>query len=154
VNEAAGKQRGWSGIALHARAVTGPGFGELIGHWTLSADEAGLVAVRHGDTQLAVARPLRYYGRYGRFPRNRGELNPDAAEFLARAVKADPADLAGYDWSGRTTRRHRTEIRQPGRARQHPRHPASLVMPRRAAAIRACEYGRLVRRPVPGIAGP
>ena len=31
---------------------------------------------------------------------------------MARAVKADPADLAGYDWSGRTIKRHRTEIRQ------------------------------------------
>jgi hypothetical protein len=76
--------------------------GELIEHWTLREDEAGLVAVKHGDTQLAFALLLRYYGRYGRFPRNRGELHPDAVEFMARAVKADPADLAGYDWSGRT----------------------------------------------------
>ena len=30
---------------------------------------------------------------------------------MARAVKADPADLAGYDWSGRTIKRHRHEIR-------------------------------------------
>ncbi len=86
--------------------------GELIEHWTLRDDEAGLVAVKHGDTQLAFALLLRYYGRYGRFPRNRGELHPDAVEFMARAVKADPADLAGYDWSGRTIKRHRTEIRQ------------------------------------------
>jgi Domain of unknown function (DUF4158) len=32
-------------------------------------------------------------------------------EFMARAVKADPAELAGYDWSGRTIKRHRHEIR-------------------------------------------
>jgi len=70
------------------------------------------VAVRHGDTQFAFALLLRYYGRHGRFPRNRGELHPDAVEFMARAVKADPADLAGYDWPGRTIKRHRTEIRQ------------------------------------------
>ena len=70
------------------------------------------MAVRHGDTQLAVALLLRYHGRHGRFPRNRGELHPDAAAFLARAVKADPADLPRYDWPGRTTRRHRTEIRR------------------------------------------
>lgn len=70
------------------------------------------MAVKHGDTQLAFALLLRYYGRHG-FPRNRGELHPDAAEFMAGAVYADPADLAGYDWSGRTIKRHRTEIRQP-----------------------------------------
>jgi Domain of unknown function (DUF4158) len=78
----------------------------------LRDDEADLVAVKHGDTKLAFALLLRYYGRCGRFLRNRGELHPDAVEFMARAVKADPADLAGYDWSGRTIKRHRTEIRQ------------------------------------------
>jgi hypothetical protein len=41
---------------------------ELIEHWTLRDDEAGLVAVKHGDTQLAFALLLRYYGRYGCFP--------------------------------------------------------------------------------------
>ena len=64
--------------------------GELIEHWTLRDDEAGLVAVKHGDTQLAFALLLRYYGRYGRFPRNRGELHPDAVEFMARAASGPP----------------------------------------------------------------
>jgi hypothetical protein len=86
--------------------------GELIEHWTLRDDELGLVGAKHGDTRLAFAVLLRFYGRYGRFPRSRGEVHPDAVEFLARAVKADPVDLAGYDWSGRTIKRHRTEIRR------------------------------------------
>lgn len=85
--------------------------GELIEYWTLREDEAGLVAVKHGDSKLAFALLLRFYGRYGRFPRSRGELHPDAVEFMARAVGADQADLAGYDWSGRTIERHRGEIR-------------------------------------------
>jgi hypothetical protein len=85
--------------------------GELIEHWTLRADEIDLVAVKHGDSKLAFALLLRPYGRFGRFPRNRGELHPDAVEFMARAVKADPAELTGYDWSGRTIKRHRHEIR-------------------------------------------
>jgi hypothetical protein len=33
-------------------------------------------------------------------------------EFVARAVKADPASVAAYDWSGRTIERHRSEIRR------------------------------------------
>jgi hypothetical protein len=51
---------------------------------------------------------------------------------MARAVKADPADLAGYDWFGRTIKRHRTEIRQhfgsgsAGR-RMGPSSPGSLA---------------------------
>jgi hypothetical protein len=69
-------------------------------HWTLRADEIDLVAVKHGDSKLAFALLLRFYGRFGRFPRNRGELHPDAVEFMARAVKADPAELAGYDRAG------------------------------------------------------
>jgi len=85
--------------------------GELIEHWTLREDEADLVAVKHGDSRLAFALLLRFYGRYGRFPRNRGELHPDAVEFMARAVGADQAELTGYDWSGRTIERHRHEIR-------------------------------------------
>ena len=42
--------------------------GELIEHWTLRADEIDLVAVKHGDSKLAFALLLRFYGRYGRFP--------------------------------------------------------------------------------------
>jgi hypothetical protein len=89
--------------------------GELIEHWTLRTDEIDLVAVKHGDSKLAFALLLRFYGRYGRFPRNRGELHPDAVEFMARAVKADLADLAdlaGYDWSGWTSGRGRMQVRE------------------------------------------
>ena len=42
--------------------------GELIEHWTLRADEIDLVAVKHGDSKLAFALLLRFYGRFGRFP--------------------------------------------------------------------------------------
>ena len=72
--------------------------GELIEHWTLREDEAGLVAVKHGDSKLAFALLFRFYGRYGRFPRSRGDLHPDAVEFMARAVGADQAELAGYNY--------------------------------------------------------
>jgi hypothetical protein len=46
--------------------------GELIEHWTLRVDEIDLVTVEHGDGKLAFALLLRFYGRFGRFPRNRG----------------------------------------------------------------------------------
>jgi TnpA family transposase len=86
--------------------------GELIEHWTLVGHEADLVSAKHLDTRLTFALLLKFYGRYGRFPRSRGELHPDAVEFVARAVKADPASAAAYDWSGRTIERHRGEIRR------------------------------------------
>jgi hypothetical protein len=63
--------------------------GELIEHWTLREDEVGLVAVKHGDSKLAFALLLRFYVRYGRFPRSRGELHPDAVGFMARAAAGE-----------------------------------------------------------------
>ena len=42
--------------------------GELIEHWTLRADEIDLVAVKHGDSKLAFALLLRFYGRFGASP--------------------------------------------------------------------------------------
>ena len=68
---------------------------------------------KHHDSRLAFALLLRFFGRYARFPRNRGELPGDVVEFMARAVKGEPGDLAGYDWSwrARTFKRHRKEVR-------------------------------------------
>ena len=86
--------------------------GELIEHWTLVGQETDLVSAKHLDTRLPFALLLKFYGRHGRFPRSRGELHPDAVEFVARALKADPASVAAYDWSGRSIERHHGQIRR------------------------------------------
>jgi hypothetical protein len=86
--------------------------GELIEHWTLVGKEADLVSAKHMDTRLAFALMLKFHGRHGRFPRSRGELHPDAVEFMARALKADPASVAAYDWSRRSVERHHGQIRR------------------------------------------
>jgi hypothetical protein len=86
--------------------------GELIEHWTLVGNEVDLVSAKRQDSRLTFALLLKFYGRYGRFPRSRGELHPDAVEFVARSLKADPASVVDYDWSGRTIERHRGEIRR------------------------------------------
>jgi TnpA family transposase len=70
------------------------------------------VSAKRQDSRLTFALLLKFYGRYGRFPRSRGELHPDAVEFVARSLKADPASVVDYDWSGRTIERHRGEIRR------------------------------------------
>ncbi|WP_433258326.1 DUF4158 domain-containing protein [Streptosporangium sp. CA-135522] len=85
--------------------------GDLVEHWTLVGAEQGLVAVKHRDTQLGFALLLKFYGRFGRFPRGRAELHDDAVEFVARQLKVDAASLGFYEWSGRTIERHRAEIR-------------------------------------------
>lgn len=85
--------------------------GDLVEHWTLIGAEQDLVAVKHRDTQLGFALLLKFYGRFGRFPRGRAELHDDAVEFVARQLKVDAASLGFYEWSGRTIERHRAEIR-------------------------------------------
>lgn len=73
--------------------------------------EQDLVAAKHRDTQLAFALLLKFYGRFGRFPRGRAELHNDAVEFVARQLGVDAGSLGFYEWTGRTIKRHRAEIR-------------------------------------------
>ncbi|HEY3005202.1 MAG TPA: DUF4158 domain-containing protein, partial [Kribbellaceae bacterium] len=83
---------------------------ELVEHWTLLDDECDLVAGKRGSTRLGFVLLLKFYSRYGRFPRGRGELPDEVVEFVARQVKVDPADLGFYEWSGRTVEYHRAQI--------------------------------------------
>jgi len=47
-------------------------FADLVEHWTLLPVEADLLAGKHdGASKLAFALLLKFYGRYGRFPRGR-----------------------------------------------------------------------------------
>lgn len=85
---------------------------ELIEHWTLVGDELGQVAGKRGPTRLGFALLLKFYTRHGRFPRGRGELPDAAVDYLARQVKVPAADLAFYDWDGRTVEYHRAQVRK------------------------------------------
>lgn len=85
--------------------------GDLVEHWTLVGAERDLVVGKHRDTQVGFALMLKFYGRFGRFPRGRAELHPDAVEFVAKQLGADSGSLGFYEWSGRTIKRHRAEIR-------------------------------------------
>jgi hypothetical protein len=85
--------------------------GDLVEHWTLVGDERDLVAAKHSDTQLGFALLLKFYGRFGRFPRGRSELHDDAVEFVARQLGVSAGSVGFYEWSGRTIKRHRAEIR-------------------------------------------
>jgi hypothetical protein len=45
-------------------------FADLVEHWTLLPEESNLLAGKHdGPTKLAFALLVKFYGRYGRFPR-------------------------------------------------------------------------------------
>jgi TnpA family transposase len=85
--------------------------GDLVEHWTVVGAEQDLVAAKHRDTQLGFALLLKFYGRFGRFPRGRAEFHDDAVEFIARQLAVDAGSLGFYEWTGRTIERHRAEIR-------------------------------------------
>jgi hypothetical protein len=88
-------------------------FPDLVEHWTLLSAETDLSAGKHdGATKLGFALLLKFYGRYGRFPRGRAELRDEAVEFVAAQVRVPAADLGFYEWNGPTIKRHRGEIRR------------------------------------------
>lgn len=84
---------------------------ELIDRWTLVAGEPELVAGKRGATRLGFALLLRFYTERGRFPRGRSELPDAAVEYVARQVGVATAELAFYEWTGRTIEFHRRQIR-------------------------------------------
>ncbi len=84
---------------------------KLIDHWTLVGDEPELVAGKRGATRLGFALLLRFYTERGRFPRSRSEFPDAAVDYVARQVGVAAAELAFYEWSGRTIEFHRRQIR-------------------------------------------
>ncbi|KPN46763.1 DUF4158 domain-containing protein [Mycobacterium intracellulare] len=84
----------------------------LIDCWTLVGDELELVAGKRGATKLGFALLLRYYTERGRFPRGRSEIPDAAVDYMARQVEVDPTEIAFYEWTGRTSKFHRAQIRQ------------------------------------------
>src|SRR3546814_8945777 len=50
------------------------------------------------------------YRTTGRFGRGAGEFPDTVVTYLAEQIGASPAELEGYDWLGRSGRRHRAEI--------------------------------------------
>lgn len=85
---------------------------ELIDRWTLVGKEPELVAAKRGAAKIGFALMLRFYTENGRFPRGRSEIHDDAVEYVARQVGVDRTEIAFYDFTGRTSKAHRAQIRE------------------------------------------
>ena len=83
----------------------------LIDSWTVLDADRELIANKYGPTLLGFVLILKFFEIEARFPRHVGEIPPAAVDFVARQVKVDPAELAGYDVTGRTVKEHRRQIR-------------------------------------------
>ncbi len=69
------------------------------------------LANKAGATRLGFALMLKSFELEARLPSNASELPPAAVNYVAEQVDIDPEQLAGYDWSGRTIKYHRAQIR-------------------------------------------
>ncbi|RYG75761.1 DUF4158 domain-containing protein [Yimella sp. RIT 621] len=84
---------------------------ELVEHWTLLDDELELVAGKRGATRLGFVLLLKFYIHHGHFPEREDVLPPEAVRFVADQVKVPASELTRYEWSGRSIKYHRAQIR-------------------------------------------
>jgi hypothetical protein len=71
-----------------------------------------LIGGKPGATRLGFAVLLKFFEIDGRFPEYAAEVPEQAVAYLAEQVRVDAALFAKYQWSGRTSERHRAQIRK------------------------------------------
>jgi TnpA family transposase len=84
---------------------------DLIASWTLVDDDWRLVGNKAGSNRLGFALLLKFFEIDARFPRYAGDVPPAAVAYVAGQVKVPAEAFAAYDWSGRTVKYHRAQIR-------------------------------------------
>ena len=84
---------------------------ELDDCWLLSDSDTEFCKNVYSASQLAVALQLKFLEHEGRFPSQKGEIAALVIRFVAKQLGVPRESLDAYDWGGRTTRRHRAEIR-------------------------------------------
>jgi TnpA family transposase len=83
---------------------------DLAASWSLSFEDGTMLAAKLPSVRLGFAVQLMMYRRIGRFVLHAEALSGDAIAYLAEQTETKVADLADYDWLGRSGRRHRAEI--------------------------------------------
>ncbi|MER5916066.1 DUF4158 domain-containing protein [Streptomyces sp. NPDC001982] len=88
------------------------GLDAVVEHFTMVGDEVTWLRNKTGATWLGFAVQLKFLTWRGRFLKLRIGLPPDAVEHVAKQVGVPAAELAFYDFTGRTAKRHRSELRR------------------------------------------
>ncbi|WP_116209276.1 DUF4158 domain-containing protein [Streptomyces olivoreticuli] len=88
------------------------GLDAVVEHFTLNVDELDWLRNKSGATRLGFAVQLKFLPFRCRFPKTRIELPADAVAHAANQVGVPTADMALYDFTSRTAKRHRSEIRE------------------------------------------
>ncbi|WP_431031029.1 DUF4158 domain-containing protein [Plantibacter sp. RU18] len=71
-----------------------------------------LLGNKSGTTRLGFALTLKFFELEGRFPRSSADLPSAAVAYVAGLVGVDAVALASYEWTDRTAKRHRAQIRE------------------------------------------
>ena len=85
---------------------------ELAHHWTLSADERELLANKAGATRLGFAVLLKAFQFDGRFPDRREDIAGRIVTYVASQTGVPPEAYSEGEWSERTQRYQRAQIRE------------------------------------------
>ncbi len=84
---------------------------ELAQSWTRSEDEHTLLANKSGATRLSFALLLKLFQRDGHFPERREAIATNVIAHVAQQVNVAVDVYGEMDWSTRTQRQHRAQIR-------------------------------------------
>jgi Domain of unknown function (DUF4158) len=85
---------------------------ELTQHWTLSSDERELLGNKAGATRLRFVVLLKAFQLDGRFPERREEVAANVVAHLASQTGVPTEAYSETEWSERTQRYQRAQIRQ------------------------------------------
>jgi hypothetical protein len=83
---------------------------ELVEHWSFDPEDQELLVGKHVSSRLGFAAQLAFYRLHARFPSRLADLAPAVIAYLAEQLAIPEAALDGYEWDGRSGRRHRQEI--------------------------------------------
>lgn len=79
--------------------------------WTLTASESELLPGMTDKGRLGFAVQLKFMEQHGRFPERHDEIDPNAAQWLARQLGTTTEALPSYELGSRQGQRHRRTIR-------------------------------------------
>ena len=85
---------------------------DFVGQWSLSFADIDFINSKPAATRLGLAAQLMFFNARGFFADDNAAIPHDAADYLAEQLGVHTDELSGYDFSGRTARRHCAEILQ------------------------------------------
>lgn len=85
---------------------------ELIEHWTLLPQELELVENKVGGNKIGFALLLKHFQLFASFPERSSSIPKVIISYIASQTNTPESFYSDYDWSGRSAKSYRVEIRR------------------------------------------